>query len=80
MPKFLRSNIQKLGNQLSRDIVVRQQLKICFSCKKGFCRRKGRAKVQNEILNAPGQFICESCVNKFFNGEKIKHVSVFTSL
>jgi hypothetical protein len=54
---------KKVGFHLSRDEIARQQLKIWFSCKKGFCRRKNRARAA-PVSSQPGRFICKTCFER----------------
>jgi hypothetical protein len=62
MPRFEQSNIQKLNHEMIRADANVQRLKVCYSCRKGFCKRKGRAKA-GIIANQSGRYVCQKCVN-----------------
>lgn len=51
-----------LEHNLSRAPISEQLKKICFSCEKGFCKRKGRAKFCT-VNGQPHRYICEKCTN-----------------
>ena len=65
---FESSIIPRLGHKLSRAPVDEQLKKICFSCEKGFCKRKGRGKF-SIVSNHPGRYVCEKCTRDFINGK-----------
>jgi hypothetical protein len=70
---FERGVLPKFDKKLSRDNVSRQLLKICYSCNKGFCKRKGRSKA-GPVANAPGRYVCQKCANAVLNGKVNKTV------
>lgn len=64
---FERDNLPKHITRLNRvdDAYLR---KICYSCLKGFCKKKGRAKAAI-VANALGFYICKKCLDKAKRGE-----------
>lgn len=60
MQHFEKHMLPEYHNRAYRDIPARQVLKICYCCRKGFCKRKGREKAA-EVANAPGRWICLKC-------------------
>ena len=72
---FEYSHLAKYDKILSRDINSRQLSKICFSCKKGFCKRKGRAKYA-PVYNEEGRYICQICAEKLMRGEAIDGMEI----
>jgi hypothetical protein len=75
MTKFDRSNIQKLDHLMSRDDVSLQRLKVCYSCRKGFCKRKGRAKAA-PVANMPGRYVCQKCADAIVSGKHSARLSL----
>ena len=65
---FERGCLPKFDKKLSRDNVSRQLLKICYSCNKGFCKRKGRSKA-GPVANRPGRYVCQKCADAMMAGE-----------
>jgi hypothetical protein len=65
---FEHSSLPKFDKILSRDIVSRQLLKVCYSCNKGFCKRKGRSKA-GPVANAPGRYVCQKCADAILAGK-----------
>lgn len=76
---FQRSNIAKLHQAMARDTLDRQVLKICFSCLKGFNKRKGRTKT-TPVHNVPGRFICERCANDLLAGKTNPRLKVISDI
>jgi hypothetical protein len=70
---FERGILPKLDKKLSRDNVSRQLLKVCYSCNKGFCKRKGRSKA-GPVANAPGRYVCQKCAAAMLAGQANKSV------
>lgn len=68
MKGFQHSNLPKTHRILSGDVITRQELKICYSCQKGFCRNKGRTK-SVPVANRPGRFVCQRCANAILSGK-----------
>ena len=60
MQHFEKHMLPGYDTQLSRGPNHLQVLKICYVCRKGFCKRKGRAKAL-EVANAPGRWVCLKC-------------------
>ncbi|MFA5015927.1 MAG: hypothetical protein WC504_00120 [Methylobacter sp.] len=75
MQHFEHSQLSKHDHVLSRGAVSSQVLKICYGCKKGFCKRKGRAKAA-PVINNPGRFVCLKCADKLVNGGTVEGMTV----
>ena len=60
MQHFEKHTLPGYDLHLSRGPNHLQVLKICYVCRKGFCKRKGRAKAL-EVANAPGRWVCLKC-------------------
>ena len=60
--------IPQINQKLTRAPLTEQLKKICFSCKKGFCKKKGRSKAAI-VGNHPGRYVCEKCTNDFIAGK-----------
>lgn len=78
MPHFQRSNLPKYHAKLSRDILSRQLLKICYGYRKGFSKAQGICKAE-PVANEPGRFICKKCVDKLIRGDPVKGMSMSNS-
>jgi hypothetical protein len=61
MQHFEKHMLPEYHNRAHRDINARQVLKICYVCRKGFCKRKGREKAF-PIANAPRRWGCLKCM------------------
>jgi hypothetical protein len=75
MPHFEQSNIPRLNHEMNRAPIDTQRLKICYSCRKGFCKRKGRSKAA-AVANAPGRYVCQKCANDLMGGKANKRMTV----
>jgi hypothetical protein len=75
MEHFEASQLSKYDRELSRGTVSRQIVKICYGCKKGFCKRKGRAKAA-PVINNPVRFVCQNCADKLVNGGVVEGITV----
>lgn len=60
MTHFEKHALPQYDLHLSRGPNYQQVLKICYVCRKGFCKRKGREKAL-EVANAPGRWVCLKC-------------------
>jgi hypothetical protein len=60
---------------MSRDDVSLQRLKVCYSCRKGFCKRKGRAKAA-PVANMPGRYVCQKCADAIVSGKHSARLSL----
>ena len=65
---FEYSCLPEFDKTLSRDTASRQVFKICYSCSKGFCKRKGRSKA-GAVANAPGRYVCQRCADAMLAGK-----------
>lgn len=75
--RFERGCLPKFDKILSRDNVSRQLLKICYSCNKGFCKRKGRSKA-GPVANAPGRYVCQKCAAAMLAGKTNNRLKVLS--
>jgi hypothetical protein len=78
MPRFEQSNIPRLNHEMIRADANVQRLKICYSCRKGFCKRKGRAKAA-EVFNMPGRHVCQKCANELTSGKTSDRITIMTT-
>jgi hypothetical protein len=74
---FEQGCLPKFDKTLSRDNVSRQLLKICYSCNKGFCKRKGRRKA-GPVANAPGRYVCQKCTAAMLTGKTNNRLKLAT--
>lgn len=65
---FEMGQLPKVNQALSRDTESRQVMKICYSCGKGFCKRKGREKA-GIVANRPGRYVCLQCEKAVLAGK-----------
>ena len=77
-PQHFEKHILPTYNRaLSRGIESRQRQKICYSCNKGFCKRKGREKA-SAVINMPGYYVCKQCEKAVLAGKpnRLIHLEV----
>ena len=75
MSHFEKAQLPQYDKGLSRGAESLQRLKICYSCRKGFCKRKGRGKAA-PVANMPGRYVCQKCADAIVSGKHSARLSL----